>query len=283
MKRKKMVLGFMIVMVAFLIYNINAFAVQIGVTYYKDQLVQDEYDSLFGFGVDNYYGPYGEIEVCTNTKKKTYQTLDKYECRIFEYEKPLEAAVVRYNSEIIYLSANNSMTYTTTMQETEETTYETLLKRTQSNIYSTTAKVDLDVYFAGEKYEVGTQAIESYEESVSFAHSYKRTNSTTITINVPARDRDTYWNYEIRARYKVYKAYIYECSYYEEVTKHNPTFGKKYETRTYTLTGYNLVDIAYLYALIENSTTCGLYEYASTPSGGYVYVGPRYNYITYLD
>lgn len=252
---------------------------------YSFPIESSENDIVFGSSNLLDKGTYDSVKRCTEDNyKNSYIYLDKYYYSVFKFDKILEAPMLRLNDSSLYLRSGNSTTLSISCSKEITDSAEKNLKNTFTNTssYNIKANVDVSVLFDASA-DLSQEIINSVESNVSFSHAYKTTIGETYSVSVNPRNYDTWWFLESRARYNVYRVFVYEIQYEQKITTKKTWYGKKYHTFTYEKTGYKLIENPYIYSTIDGSLATGIYEYIPNSNGTYTFNGDRFEWYTYLD
>lgn len=280
--KKKIIILILIILIFFLPNEIYAKEPSDGKNINNYGEKTTEYDELYGYSKHYKNGTYDTIKLISEDNfKNSYVYLPKYYYVIFKYEKPLDALTKRL-SNYYYLRSGN---YGECCFETASSYSSTLEKDFTLSASSTVAlnsKASANLNIFKIEQTLSNSICQSSEVSLKIRNEYSYSAGYSVSTNITSKDHDTWWYFEARAHFDVYKIYTYEIEYNTTVTT-KKKLGKKYHTYSYSIKSYNLYESSYEYSYIQDTLSYGIYEYIPTSNGKYMYNGERLSYYTYLD
>lgn len=275
---------FSILLLVCITFNTNIYAMyEKGGGTLPKGMIETKQNEVFGSAsmiCCSYYGKTKRIS--EDNYKNSYVELDKYFYTIFKYNSLLDAPIKRITN-IERLEVGNELNVSYIFSHSVSDTYETSLKQTVSNSTNISFKNGVNIYEMFEtSADLSNQITISKEYENRFSKTYTINEGYSISTKVSPKDLVTYWSYNIRAKFSVYKIYVYEVLYNQMKETHKTWYGKKYNTYSYTLNEVKKIEETYRYEYSDNTLYAGLFEYTLLYNGKYSFKNKDTNFL-YLD
>lgn len=197
--------------------SFKTFAMQIkDTTGYPNGIKVKTGTDVFGYNRVYKNKAYGKQKMIKEDNyKNSYVELDKYYYVIYKYDKILDG-VVSYLGDYHKNEAGNKFIFTYTYTNSETLGYEENFKKTNSTSAGIELKSGIDVRAFEAASQISTDVCQSEEIGLNISKTYTNTCGYTLTYETSIKDYDTYYHFEKRALFDVYKVDIYELVYYKE-------------------------------------------------------------------